>query len=100
MPDSRPADYYFGCLDDSVFIDFDDCEDGSVRLSRISFDGYGCCNLEDRAIPMNEIDSQAFKEIVRSIILDQVLLLKIIKDTILVNRKILWEDALSKYGLI
>ena len=43
MPATRPTDYYLGCLESSVFMDFDNYENEHIRLIRISFDGYGCC---------------------------------------------------------
>jgi hypothetical protein len=99
MPETRPADYFLGCLGGSVFMDFDNYEDEQIRLKRISFDGYGCCDLEDQAIPMNEIDSKAFKEIVEAGLADQSRLTTIVKKNILNNRKLIWEDALNEYGL-
>jgi hypothetical protein len=99
MPDSRPADYYSGCLGGSVFMDFDNYGNERIRLKRISFDGYGCCDLRDRAIPMNEVDSRAFKEIIEAQLSGQSQLTAIIKETILSNRKFIWEDTLNEYGL-
>ena len=99
MPSSRPADYYLGCSEGSVFMDFDNYENERIRLRRISFDGYGCCNLSDQAIPMNEVDSRAFKEIIEAQLSDQSRLTTIVKKTILSNRKLIWEDALNEYGL-
>jgi hypothetical protein len=99
MADTRPADYCLGCLDGCIFIDFDKLENERVRLSRISFDGYGCCNLGDDAIPMNKIDSQAFKELIQSEPIDQARLNTIVRKTLAANRKHIWEDALKEYGL-
>jgi hypothetical protein len=98
MPNSRPADYYLGCLEGSVFMDFDNYQD-CIRLKRISFDGYGCCDLSNQAIPMSEVDSWAFKEIIEAQLSDQCRLTTIVKKTILGNRKLIWEDALNEYGL-
>jgi hypothetical protein len=99
MPDSRPADYYLGCLDGAVFMDFDNCENERIRLKRISFDGYGCCDVTDEAIPMNEADSIAFKILIEAQLPDQSRLTAIVKRTLLSNRKFIWEDALNEYGL-
>ena len=99
MPDSRPADYYLGCLGGSVFMDFDNDENERIQLKRISFDGYGCCELRNHAIPMNEIDSRVFKEIIEAQLSDQSLLTAIVKKIIFSNRKLIWEDALNEYGL-
>lgn len=100
MPGSRPADYYLGCLEGSVFMDFDNCEHQRIRLSRISFDGYGCCELRDKAIPMSEIDSRNFIEMIRSQAHDRLRLTEIIRRTIRSNKALIWGDALSEYGLI
>ena len=49
MPESRKADYYLSCLDSSVFIDFNRSNENLISLVRISFDGYGCCNLDEKS---------------------------------------------------
>ena len=41
MPQTRKADYYLGCLDSCVFLDFNRSTDNGISLARISFDGYG-----------------------------------------------------------
>jgi hypothetical protein len=100
MPDSRPADYYLGCLDDSVFIDFNNYNSEQVFLKRISFDGYGCCKLNDQVIPMSKDDSIALKKMMDTQSIDQEILTIIIKKTIKDNKKLIWEDALAEYGFI
>lgn len=60
MPDTRRANYHLSYSDGSVFLDFDTIDD-SIRLMRISFDGYGCCNLDrDTTTPMNPQDGREF----------------------------------------
>lgn len=100
MPDTRPADYFLGCLEGSIFMDFNNYEGERICLKRISFDGYGCCDLRDQAIPMNEIDSRDFKEVIEGQLSEQSRLTTIVKKTILSNRKLIWEDALNEYGLV
>jgi hypothetical protein len=100
MPKSRSADYCLGYLGGSIFMDFDNYEDKRIRLKRISFDGYGCCDLKDQAIAMDEIDSRAFKEIIEAQLSDQPQLTAIVKKTLLSNINLIWEDALNEYGLI
>jgi hypothetical protein len=99
MPKSRPAEYYLGYFGGSVFIDFNNCEDEQICMKRISFDGYGCCNVED-AVPMSKFDSQDFKAILEAQLSDQSRLLTIVKKTIASNRELIWQDALKEYGLI
>lgn len=100
MPDSRPTDYCLGCLDDSVFIDFNNYNSEQIFLKRISFDGYGCCSLNEEVIPINKEDSIAFKNMMDTQSIDQEILAKIIKKTIKDNKKLIWEDALAEYGFI
>jgi hypothetical protein len=100
MPSSRPADYYLGCLDGSVFIDFNNSHNNHIYLTRISFDGYGCCDIGDQAKPMDAIDSNNFKRIIYEQKINQNELSQIIKKTICNNKDLLWEDALIEYKLI
>ena len=97
---SRLADYYLGYFGGSVFIDFDNCEDQLIRIIRISFDGYGCCDLGNKAIPMNKDDSQSFREIIESGLSNPSLLYSIIKKTIFINKELIWEDVLMEYELL
>ena len=99
MPDSRPADYYLGCHDGSVYLDFNKFGN-LICLRRISFDGYGCCNVDESAIPLNEEDSNLFKKILESKFIDQNKLAEIIKKTIKDNLGLLWADALEEYGFL
>lgn len=100
MPTTRPADYYLGCCDGSVYMDFVNCGQEQIRLKRISFDGYGCCDLNDEAIPLSQHDSQNFKEIIAANLSDQTRLASIVRKTILENRKLIWKDALLEYTLV
>jgi len=99
MPASRPADYYLGCLDSCIFMDFNNCSNGRIRLVRISFDGYGCAELGDKSIPMSEQDSHSFKEIIKAGLSDQLTLSLIVKRTLQENSNLIWHDALKEYGL-
>lgn len=100
MPSSRPADYYLGYMDGCVFMDFNNRNNNQVYLKRISFDGYGCCDLLERAEPLTEDNSRIFKNILQNNINDEATLFAIIKETITRNKKLLWLDALEEYSLI
>lgn len=52
-PPSRKADYYFGGIDSSVFIDFNRTRDNLISLVRIYFDGYKCCNFDNNGLNLN-----------------------------------------------
>jgi hypothetical protein len=97
---TRIADYCLSYDDDSVFIDFNDCSNEQIRLIRISFDGYGCCNIERTGNPLDIDKSRVFKEQMAAGITDQELMLSLVKESILLNKEQLWIDALDEYALI
>lgn len=99
MPSSRPADYYLSYHDGCVFIDFNNYDKERVFLKRISFDGYGCCDLGDNSIPLSIEDSVTFKNILNNKIKDQDILLSIIKKALNLNKTFVWQDAINEYGL-
>ncbi|MDY0089390.1 MAG: hypothetical protein RBR78_03390 [Flavobacteriaceae bacterium] len=99
MPESRKADFYLGCLDGSVFLDFNYTTDKHIDLCRISFDGYGCCDI-DNAEYLDEQQSKDFiDEIVRDN-LDQEKITKLVLELIRLNKDKIWKDALKEYNLI
>ena len=100
MPESRKADFYLGCLDGSVFIDFNLSNENLISLSRISFYGYGCCNLIDSAEYLNLKLSKQFVEEVSKEELNQEKLKVIVKEIIKINKEHIWTDALKEYSLI
>jgi len=100
MPQTRKADYYLGCLDSSVFMDFNYSKDNRISLVRISFDGYGCCNVEEQAKPLNHQDSQKFIKEIRKEKLNQEATEILVKEAIRINQAHIWTDALKEYRLI
>jgi len=98
MPESRKSDYCLGCLGGSVFIDFDNHND-SICIKRISFDTYGCCQI-NQGFPMPKGDSMAFKQMYENKQIKQTELEKIIRRTIKENVKFIWKSALVEYRLI
>jgi hypothetical protein len=100
MPSSRQADYYLGCLDGCVFIDFNLTSNKLISLRRISFDGYGCCNLTDNANSLDFEKSSSFVAELTKKELDQDKLTPLIKEIIKINKEYIWTDALERYNLI
>ncbi len=100
MPESRKADFYLGCLEGSVFIDFNQTSDGLISLCRISFDGYGCCNLTNNQNLLNRALSREFIEEIKKHKLDQEKLTQLVKEIIKINKDYIWTDALDEYDLI
>lgn len=100
MSETRKSDYYLGCLDSSVFIDFNRSDDNRIYLRRISFDGYGCCNLEKDTNHLNHEDSQKFIEEIEKEKLEQETITLLVKKVIKINKEYIWSDAIKQYGLI
>lgn len=100
IPDSRKADFYLGCLDGCVFIDFELTTERRISLSRISFDGYGCCSLSHNS---KSLDFEKSKILIKEIAkeeLDQESLTPLLLELININKEHIWIDALEEYNLI
>ena len=100
MPESRKADFYLGCLEGSVFIDFNYTKDKHISLRRISFDGYGCCDVNNNAKCLDDRLSKDFIDEIRKDKIDQEKITKIVLELIRKNQNSIWTDALEKYQLI
>jgi len=100
MPKTRQADFYLGCLDSSVFIDFNRLENDQISLVRISFDGYGCCNLDEKAKLLNKEDSELFIDELTKDPMDQKTITTLVKRAVKINEDHIWNDALEEYELI
>lgn len=100
MHDSRKADFYLGCLDGSVYLDFNSNADNLIYLCRISFDGYGCCNIDNNAKCLNYRLSKIFIEEIDKDNIDQERITQIVLQLIKLNKDNIWIDALEEYGLI
>ncbi len=100
MPESRKANFCLGCLDGSVYIDFHQSSQNLISLVRISFDGYGCCNLEDTENYLTPELSKQFLEEIANDELNQEKLTTIVKEIIKINEDHIWKDALEEYELI
>lgn len=99
MPESRKADFYLGCLDGAVFIDFNYTTNNQIHLCRISFDAYGCCEIENS----KNLDEQFSKELINEIVkdnLDQKKITKLVLELVRLNKDNIWNDALEEYKLI
>lgn len=100
MPNSRKADYFLGCLDSSVFIDFNRLSNGQISLVRISFDGYGCCNLDNKTELLNKEESALLIKELDNEALNQEVITALVKKAIEINAEHIWNDALEEYGLL
>jgi hypothetical protein len=100
MPESRSADFHLGCLGGSVFIDINKLGRNQISLSRISFDGYGCCELNDKNNLLTQELSERFLNEIRKDEIDQPTMTFIIRKLIEINKDAIWADALEEYNLI
>lgn len=100
MPDSRKADFYLGCLDGCVFIDFNYTSDKRIYLCRISFDSYGCCNIKNNAKCLDNQLSKQFVDEIEKDNLDQEKISEIVLELIRLNKDNIWAEALEEYKLI
>ena len=100
MPDTREADYYLGCLDSAVFLDFNVSDENLVYLIRISFDGYGCCNFEDKSKPLSIEDSKIFIQFINQDEFFQYIIGSLVKKAIRINKENIWIEALNEYELL
>lgn len=106
MPKSRKADYYLGCLDSSVFMDFNKNEHHQIYLRRISYDGFGCYNLDyNKNCVLDKENSKLFREELKAVQFDELIENQyIITDLVLklieLNKSHLDNEPLEKYGFL
>ena len=100
MAESRKADFHLGCLESSVFLDFNCTTDNHIILRRISFDGYGCCNIDNNAKCLDDQLSKEFIDEIGKDNLDQEKITRIVLELIRLNRDNIWTDALEEYKLL
>lgn len=98
MPDSRKADFYLGCLEGSVFLDFNHETNNQISLCRISFDGYGCCAIDNPKYLDEQLSKDFINEIIRDN-LDQEKITKLVLELVQLNKDKIWKDALEEYNL-
>merc|ERR1712176_383381 len=87
------------CTGDCIYADFFADDDSAVKLLRISFDGYGCCDCTN----VNMMDENDAKELLAWVnarrISDQDRCDKIMARYCTQNKEVIWEDALKEYEL-
>ena len=98
IANTRPCDFVLS-TDDCIFADFAKHE-RTVKLVRISFDGYGCCDCTN----VNVMDKNDATELLAWVnaasISDQDRCRKIVARYCTQNKEVIWEDALQQYGLL
>ena len=93
--ETRPCDYCFSLQDGSVFADFNTDKNQCLYLIRISFDGYGCCEVNSNRKKINKEQSQLLIKEFRSFRSSIILM-----DYFNKISDLLWKDALLENQLI
>ena len=99
MPAFRPADFCLGYFGGSVFLDFKNVSGDRISLIRVSFDGYGSCDLESLSTPLTKENSYLLKRIVQEGLMEQDSLRTIVREAIQLNKEHIWKDAITEYQL-
>ncbi len=99
---TRPCQYCLAMQDDSVFADFGVDEGGCLYILRISYDGYGCCDPEERSKPgvISKEESEQLIVLIESNDLGQPAASSILRKYFRENRDKLWPEALIEHGLV
>jgi hypothetical protein len=100
VPD-RPCQFQLSLQRDSVFADFDKDPDGCLYLVRISYDSYGCVEVERHEVSrMSLVDSERMIEMYERGHFDVVDTNRILGGYLHANRAALYEEALRHHQLI
>ncbi len=106
----RDSDLQLCLFDGCIFADFaldkQSTKNQVLSLSRISFDGFGCCNTTGKGCAMTEGETKAFQELIK----DgndalgneetQARALAILSKFFSKYQNVIWSDALERYNLL
>jgi hypothetical protein len=97
---SRPCRVCLALQHDSVFADFDLDAGGQLILSRISFDGFGCCAPAAGIRPLEGDHSRRLLEWTSHASIEDPEIELILRAYFRANEDVLWSDALREHGLV
>ena len=83
-----------------MFADFDFDSSGRVFLRRISFDGYGCCRVEEVAKRMTIDDSRILLDSIDRGEVDDPRIETLLRTYFRENMDVIWRDALVSHELV
>ena len=98
MP-TRPCSFCLCMQGGSVFADFDRDDTSIVSLRRISFDGYGCCEVES-ATRMSSADSRLLLDAIARGELESVQVEEVLRRYFRESKGVIWSDALAEHDLL
>lgn len=99
MP-TRPCSFCLCLQGGSVFADFDRNDANIVSLRRISFDGYGCCEVGDSIAAMSSDDSRLLLDAIAHGELGSVRVEETLRRYFRENSDVIWSDALAEHDLL
>lgn len=98
MP-TRPCSFCLSLQGGSVFADFDTDDSDMVSLRRISFDGFGCCEVESTK-RMNSADSRLLLDAVACGALENARVEEVLRSYFRAGKDTIWIDALAEHDLL
>jgi len=84
----------------SVFADFDTNDADIISLRRISFDGYGCCEVGGPITKMSSGDSRLLLDAIARGELESVEVVEVLRRYFRENKDVIWSDALAEHDLL
>jgi hypothetical protein len=84
----------------SVFADFDTDDCDIVSLRRISFDGYGCCELGQFTTRMSSDDSRMLLDAIARGESGSAQVEDVLRRCFRENQDVIWNDALANHDLL
>ena len=99
MP-TRPCNFCLCLQGGSVFADFDTDDAEIISLRRISFDGFGCCEVGQSITKMSSGDSRLLLDAIARGELGSVQVEQALRRYFRENKNVIWSDALAKHDLL
>jgi hypothetical protein len=99
MP-TRPCRFCLCLQGGSVFADFDSDDADIVVLLRISFDGFGCCEVGESITQMNVADARLLLDAIARRELGSIQIGAALRRYFRENIDVIWRDALSDHDLL
>lgn len=97
---NRPCSFCLCLQSGSVFADFDEDDAGLISLRRISFDGFGCCDVGDSSPRMSSDDSRLLLAAIAGCELGSVRVEDALRKYFRENKDVIWSDALAEHDLL
>ena len=83
-----------------MFADFDRDDSDIVSLRRISFDGYGCCEVGDSIRRMSSGGSRLILDAIARGELESAQVEETLRTYFRENRDVIWSEALPQHDLL